>query len=85
MLVLEVLEEHGVVRFTRLGELVGGVSQKMLMSRGTQIPEYVLRGCLTAFKSRNPPSCLYSNPGPKLMHAKSMVASLYLYPGQTSA
>src|ERR1700729_4110048 len=30
MLVLEVLEEHGVVRFTRLGELVGGVSQKML-------------------------------------------------------
>jgi DNA-binding HxlR family transcriptional regulator len=30
MLVLEVLEEHGVVRFTRLGKLVGGVSQKML-------------------------------------------------------
>ncbi len=30
MLVLEVLAEHGVVRFTRLGELVGGVSQKML-------------------------------------------------------
>jgi len=30
MLVLEVLEEYGVVRFTRLGELVGGVSQKML-------------------------------------------------------
>ena len=30
MLVLEVLEEHGVVRFTRLGTLVGGVSQKML-------------------------------------------------------
>jgi DNA-binding HxlR family transcriptional regulator len=30
MLVLEVLEEQGVVRFTRLGELVGGVSQKML-------------------------------------------------------
>jgi len=30
MLVLEVLEEHGVVRFTRLGELVGDVSQKML-------------------------------------------------------
>jgi DNA-binding HxlR family transcriptional regulator len=30
MLVLEVLEEHRVVRFTRLGELVGGVSQKML-------------------------------------------------------
>ena len=30
MLVLEVLEEHGVARFTRLGELVGGISQKML-------------------------------------------------------
>jgi DNA-binding HxlR family transcriptional regulator len=30
MLVLEVLEEHKVVRFTRLGELVGGISQKML-------------------------------------------------------
>jgi DNA-binding HxlR family transcriptional regulator len=30
MLVLDVLEEHGVVRFTRLGELVGGISQKML-------------------------------------------------------
>jgi len=30
MLVLEVLDEHGVVRFTRLGELVGGISQKML-------------------------------------------------------
>ena len=30
MLVLEVLEEHGRVRFTRLGELIGGVSQKML-------------------------------------------------------
>ncbi len=30
MLVLEVLEEHGRLRFTRLGELVGGISQKML-------------------------------------------------------
>ncbi len=30
MLILEALEEHGTVRFTRLGELVGGVSQKML-------------------------------------------------------
>jgi len=30
MLVLEVLEEHGVVRFTKLAELVGGVSQKIL-------------------------------------------------------
>ncbi len=30
MIVLDVLEEHGTVRFTRLGELVGPVSQKML-------------------------------------------------------
>ncbi len=30
MLVLEVLHEHGRVRFTRLGGLIGGVSQKML-------------------------------------------------------
>lgn len=30
MLILEILEEHGTVRFLRLGELIGGVSQKML-------------------------------------------------------
>lgn len=30
MLVLEALEEHGRLRFSRLGELIGGVSQKML-------------------------------------------------------
>lgn len=30
MLILEVLEEHGRMRFTRLGQLVGGISQKML-------------------------------------------------------
>lgn len=30
MLVLEVLDEHGTVRFTRLRELVGGISLKML-------------------------------------------------------
>jgi DNA-binding HxlR family transcriptional regulator len=30
MLLLEALEEHGTVRFTRLGALVSGVSQKML-------------------------------------------------------
>jgi DNA-binding HxlR family transcriptional regulator len=30
MLVLEALTEHGTVRFTRLGKLVGGISQKML-------------------------------------------------------
>ncbi len=30
MLALETLEQHGRLRFTRLGELIGGVSQKML-------------------------------------------------------
>lgn len=30
MLILEVLAENGELRFTRLGELVGGISQKML-------------------------------------------------------
>lgn len=30
MLLLEILEEHGELRFTRLGELAGGISQKML-------------------------------------------------------
>lgn len=30
MLILEVLSEYGEQRFTRVGELVGGISQKML-------------------------------------------------------
>jgi len=30
MLILEVLEEHGELRFTRIGEFVRGISQKML-------------------------------------------------------
>jgi len=30
MLVLEVLEEHGTLRFTEVGRMVGGISQKML-------------------------------------------------------
>lgn len=30
MLVLEELEEHGTLRFTEIGRLVGGISQKML-------------------------------------------------------
>jgi DNA-binding HxlR family transcriptional regulator len=30
MIVLDVLAEHGELRFTRLGELAGGISQKML-------------------------------------------------------
>jgi DNA-binding HxlR family transcriptional regulator len=30
MLILEVLDEHGVMRFTEIGRQVGGISQKML-------------------------------------------------------
>lgn len=30
LMILEVLEEHGELRFTRLGEYVDGISQKML-------------------------------------------------------
>lgn len=30
MLILEVLEEQGTMRFTQLGKMVGGISQKML-------------------------------------------------------
>ncbi|MBS9475575.1 winged helix-turn-helix transcriptional regulator [Ancylobacter radicis] len=30
MIVLEVLTEHGELRFTRIGQLAGGISQKML-------------------------------------------------------
>ncbi len=30
MIVLEILEEHGTVRFTQLGRMAGGISQKML-------------------------------------------------------
>jgi hypothetical protein len=33
-----------------------GAKRRWLLSRGTQIPEYVLQGCLAAFKSRNRPS-----------------------------
>ncbi|WP_221444689.1 helix-turn-helix domain-containing protein [Caulobacter sp. YL-Caulobacter] len=39
MLVLEVLAEHGELRFTRVGELVDGISQKML----TQTLRYMER------------------------------------------
>ena len=39
MLVLEALAEHGELRFTRVGELVGGISQKML----TQTLRYMER------------------------------------------
>jgi len=37
MLVLDTLEEHGRLRFTRLGELIGGVSQKMLIKTVRQM------------------------------------------------
>jgi hypothetical protein len=57
----------------------------MLLSRCTQFPEYDLKGCFAALKSRNSPNCLYSNPGQKPMHGKRMVSSLCLYPEQTSA
>ena len=30
------------------------------LSRGTQFPEYDLKGCFAALKSRNSPNCLYS-------------------------
>ena len=30
MLILETLEEHGTLRFTQIGRMVGGISQKML-------------------------------------------------------
>ncbi|WP_446742335.1 winged helix-turn-helix transcriptional regulator [Silvibacterium acidisoli] len=30
MLAIEVLDEHGRLRFTQVGELIGGISQKML-------------------------------------------------------
>lgn len=30
MIILEVLGEHGTLRFTQLGQLAGGISQKML-------------------------------------------------------
>src|SRR5271156_4648141 len=42
MLDLEVLSEHGRLRFTRLGELVGGVSQKMLTKTLRQMEAYGL-------------------------------------------
>jgi hypothetical protein len=49
------------------------------------MPESALSGPDTALNSRNLPSYLYSNPGQKAMHAKRIVSSLYLYPGQTLA
>jgi hypothetical protein len=55
------------------------------MSRCTQMPENALWGPNPALNSRNLPSCLYSNAGKKPMQAKSIVASLYLNPGQTLA
>ena len=39
MLILETLEEYGRLRFTRLGELVGGISQKMLTKTVRQMEQ----------------------------------------------
>ncbi|WP_242538446.1 winged helix-turn-helix transcriptional regulator [Trinickia acidisoli] len=39
MCVLEVLAQHGVLRFTRVGELVGGISQRMLTKTLRQMEE----------------------------------------------
>jgi DNA-binding HxlR family transcriptional regulator len=39
MIVIEALSEHGVLRFTRLGELVGGISQRMLTKTLRQMEE----------------------------------------------
>jgi hypothetical protein len=55
------------------------------VSRCTQMPENVLSGPDIALNSRNLPSYLYPNPGQKATHAKRIVSSLYLYPGQTLA
>lgn len=52
MLVLEVLTEHGRLRFTRLGELIGGVSQKMLTKNGS--PDGSGRACGADGVSRYP-------------------------------
>jgi hypothetical protein len=70
-----------------VGVLIKGESCLLLfqMSHSTQIPEYALKVSLAACKSRNSLSFLYSNPGPKPLHGKRIVSSLYLYPGQTSA
>src|SRR3546814_3189264 len=37
LLVLEELEEHGTCRFTRLAQLVPGISQKMLDRKSTRL------------------------------------------------
>ena len=63
----------------------GGSFREGQMSRCTQMPENALSGPDTAVNSRNLPSCLYSDPGQKAMHAKRIVSSLYSYPGQTLA
>lgn len=45
MLVLEVLAQHGVQRFTRIGQHIGGISQRMLTKTLRQMEEdgYVTR------------------------------------------
>lgn len=39
MCVLEVLAQNGVLRFTRIGELVGGISQRMLTKTLRQLED----------------------------------------------
>lgn len=45
MLVLEVLSQHGVLRFTRIGQHIGGISQRMLTKTLRQMEQdgYVIR------------------------------------------
>ena len=40
MCVLEVLEQNGTLRFTRIGQLVGGISQRMLTKTLRQMEAY---------------------------------------------
>ncbi len=45
MCVLETLEQHGTLRFTRIGQLVGGISQRMLTKTLRQMEQdgFVIR------------------------------------------
>jgi hypothetical protein len=58
--------KQGIESWTEAAKIDKG----RLLSRCTQMPENALSGPDTALNSRNLPSCLYSNPGQKAMHAK---------------
>ena len=60
----------------QLDVLPAELREELELSRCTQFPEYDLKGCFAALKSRNSPNCLYSNPGQKPMHGKRMVSLL---------